>query len=263
MSPEIPRGRFVWYELMTTDPSAAQSFYTQLIGWKTQSWEGGPAPYSLWMNGEMPVGGVTQLAEEAKQQGAPPNWLGYISTPDVDATSRQIADRGGRVAFGPTDIPTVGRIAVLGDAQGAMFGGHTAIEPLGHDGPWQVGEFSWHELGTTDPAAACDFYVGLFDWEKTDSMDMGPDGAYQMFGRSTERSIGGIFKKPAGQPGPPAWLHYIHVDNVDEKVGQVKELGGQVLNGPMDVPGGDRIAQCMDPQGAAFAIDSSPARPAT
>ena len=69
--------------------------------------------------------------------------------------------------------------------------------------------------------------------------------------------MGGIFKKPAGQPGPPAWLHYIHVDNVDEKVGQVKELGGQVLNGPMDVPGGDRVAQCMDPQGAAFAIHST------
>ena len=183
MSPEIPRGRFVWYELMTTDPSAAQSFYTQLTGWKTQSWEGGPAPYSLWMNGEMPVGGLTQLAEEAKQQGAPPNWLGYISTPDVDATSGQVADRGGRVAFGPTDIPTVGRVAVLGDAQGAMFGGHTAAEPIGHDGPWQVGEFSWNELVTTDPAAACDFYVGLFDWVKTGTMDMGPDGTYQMFGR--------------------------------------------------------------------------------
>jgi hypothetical protein len=51
----------------------------------------------------------------------------------------------------------------------------------------------------------------------------------------------------------PHWLLYIRVQDVTEALAAVKEHGGKVLNGPMDVPGGV-IAQCMDPQGAAFAL---------
>ena len=260
LSPSVPRGRFVWYELMTSDPKAAQSFYPKLSGWKSQPWDGGPRPYTMWMNGDKPVGGVMTLPDEAKQQGAPPHWLAYIATPNVDDTVRDVSNRGGRVLHGPADVPTVGRIAILADPQGAAFAAHTAEgNAPGHDGPWQVGEFSWHELATTDPSAACDFYSGVFGWVKTDAMDMGPGGTYQMFGRSKDRSMGGIFKKPAEMPGPSAWLQYVRVDSVDTRVTTVQELGGQILNGPMDVPGGDRVAQCLDPQGAAFAIHSSAA----
>ena len=258
MSPEIPRGRFVWYELMTGDPDAAQTFYTKLTGWKAQAWDGAPTSYTMWMNGDTPVGGLMQLPDEVKQQGAPPHWIAYAATPDVDATTARATEAGGRLLYGPTDIPTVGRVATLADRQGAVFALHTAAGAApGHDGPWQIGEFSWHELATTDPEAAVDFYTGLLGWVKTDAMDMGPAGLYQMFGRSKERSMGGIFKKPPEMPGPSAWLVYVRVDNVDERVDVVKTLGGQVLNGPMDVPGGDRVAQCLDPQGAAFAIHST------
>ena len=147
---------------------------------------------------------------------------------------------------------------MLADPQGAVFAAHTAEGDVpGHDGPWPVGEFSWHELATTDPSAAFDFYSGIFGWVKTDAMDMGPGGIYQMFGRSKDRSVGGIFKKSAEMPGPCVWLLYIRVDSVDTRATIVQELGGKILNGPMDVPGGGRIAQCLDPQGAAFAIHSS------
>ena len=255
---EIPRGRFVLYELMTSDPTAARSFYSQLTGWSTQEWDGAQMPYTMWMNGETAVGGLMQLPEEAKQQGAPPHWLAYIATPDADATVTVVSDRGGRLLHGPVDIPTVGRVAVLMDPQGAVFAAHTAAgTPPGHDGPWGVGEFSWHELATTDPDAAFGFYSDLFGWAKTEAMDMGPGGTYQMFGRTSDRSMGGIFQKPAEMPGPTAWLVYVSVDNVDARVDTVKQLGGQILNGPMDVPGGDRVAQCMDPQGVAFAIHST------
>ena len=71
MSTEISRGRFVWHELMTSDPTAAESFYTQLTDWSTQVWDGGPTPYTMWMNGETAVGGLMQLPDEAKQQGPP------------------------------------------------------------------------------------------------------------------------------------------------------------------------------------------------
>jgi uncharacterized protein len=66
--------------------------------------------------------------------------------------------------------------------------------------------------------------------------------------------MGGMFNKTAEMPGPPAWTHYVMVDSVDRAVDAVKARGGQVLVGPMEVPGGDWIAQCMDPQGAVFAV---------
>lgn len=258
MPPEIPRGRFVWHELMTTDPTAAESFYTQLTPWSTQVWEGGAEPYTMWMSGETAVGGLMELPDQARQQGAPPHWLAFIATPDVDATAEAAVSRGGRLLHGPTDIPTVGRVAVLADPQGAVFAAHTAAGTApGHDGPWGVGEFSWHELATTDPDAAWEFYSDLFGWVKTDAMDMGPGGTYQMFGRAGDRTVGGIFRKAAEMPGPSVWLLYVSVDDVDARVGTVTQLGGQVLNGPMDVPGGDRVAQCLDPQGVAFAIHSA------
>ena len=258
MSSEIPRGRFVWHELKASDPTAALTFYPQLTGWSTTSWQGGSTPYTMWMNGGTAVGGLMQLPDEAKQQGAPPHWLAYIATPDVDETVATASGRGGRLLHGPFDIETVGRVAVLMDPQEAVFAAHTAAAAApGHDGPWGVGEVSWHELATTDPEAAFDFYSDLFGWVKTDAMDMGPAGTYQMFGRTTDRSVGGIFRKAPEMPGPPAWLLYLSVDDVDARVETITKLGGQVLNGPMDVPGGDRVAQCIDPQGVAFAIHST------
>jgi predicted enzyme related to lactoylglutathione lyase len=117
-------------------------------------------------------------------------------------------------------------------------------------------EFSWHELATTDHSAAFEFYQALFGWNKTESMDMGPMGIYQMYGRG-EMTLGGMFNKSEDMPGPSAWLLYIEVEDVDHTARKVQELGGKILNGPMEVPGGGRIAQCMDPQGAAFAIHSA------
>ena len=114
-----------------------------------------------------------------------------------------------------------------------------------------VGEFSWHELATTDPEAAFDFYHELFGWEKTSAMDMGPAGVYQMYGRHGA-TLGGIYKPTTDTP--PGWLHYARVADVNAAVETVRQKGGQVLNGPMEVPGGDLIANLLDPQGGAFAV---------
>ncbi|NIR74645.1 MAG: VOC family protein [Gemmatimonadetes bacterium] len=87
-------------------------------------------------------------------------------------------------------------------------------------------------------------------------MDMGEGNMYQMF-HGGAHPLGGMFDRPDEMPGQPGWLLYIMVDDVNESVEEVKKLGGQILNGPMEVPGGDLIAQCVDPQGAAFAIHST------
>ena len=265
MSDDTLQGRFVWYELLTSEPDAATGFYTELIGWGTAEWGEGENPYVMWTTDGTPegsMGGVIPLPEEARKAGAPPHWLPYVGSSDIEATVSEAQKLGGKVLVPLTEIPTVGRFAVLSDPQGAVFAVFAPAEQApGHEGPAQLMEFSWHELATTDHEAAFEFYDGLFGWKKTESFDMGPAGIYQMYGRK-DMTLGGMFNKFEDVPGPPAWLLYIEVEDVDQAAERVQELGGKVLNGPMEVPGGGRIAQCMDPQGAAFAMHTSSAQTA-
>lgn len=250
------RGRFYWYDLMTTDVEGAKSFYTKLIGWGTTIWNGMGQPYTMWTKGETPLGGVMALPEEARKAGAPPHWISYVLVPDVNETLAQVKKLGGQVHVPGTDIPTVGRFAVFADPQGAVLAAFTPVEEA-PGGPPQAGDFSWHELATSDPEAAFSFYQALFGWEKTDAVDMGEMGIYQMYKRKGgDFPLGGILAKPKEMP-VSAWLYYTMVKDVNDSVEKVKKLGGQVLNGPMEVPGGDLIAQCLDPQGAAFALHST------
>lgn len=256
MSDEFPRGRFIWHELLTTDPEAAREFYVGLIGWGTTVWEGEKGPYPMFARGETPYAGIMQLPEEAVAGGAPPHWLPYVAAPDVDATAARTVELGGKVMVGPMDVPTVGRFAVLGDPQGATFAVYRPEndDDPGHDGPPEPGEFSWHELATTDWQAAFDFYRELFGWQVAEDYDMGEIGTYRVYGRVPDLALGGMCNKPAGTPGPPAWLCYVRVEDVQQAVEAVQAAGGQVIHGPMEVPGGDWIAHCLDPQGGFFAV---------
>jgi uncharacterized protein len=249
-------GRFVWYELMTTDLAAAQAFYTEIIGWTTKRWE--ENNYTMWAAGEQSVGGVMLLPEAAQKMGAPPHWVGYVATDDVDATVKKAQELGGRVYVPGTDIPTVGRFAVLADPQGATFAVYKSLTATSGEPVEKPGHFTWAELNSTDYESAWKFYSELFGWKPTSAMDMGPEfGKYFMFGVTAEKSMGGMSNAANMMKAPAHWLHYIVVPDIDATVALIKEKGGRVLNGPMDIPGGDRIAQCMDPQGAAFAIYGS------
>jgi predicted enzyme related to lactoylglutathione lyase len=251
------RGRFVWYDLMTDDPKAAQDFYGPLIGWGTQAWEGGDQPYTMWTNKETPLGGVMELPEEAKAAGAPPHWMAYVLVENVEQTVAKVKEMGGSILHEATEIPGAGWFAILTDPQGAAFAIYSSAneenQELADEG--QTGRFSWNELATSDYKGAFSFYSDLFGWEPQEAMDMGPGGIYQIYGRGGA-PLGGMFNKPDEMPGPPMWLYYVSVEDVNECVKKVTELGGQVLNGPMGVPGGDLIAQCVDPQGALFALHS-------
>jgi predicted enzyme related to lactoylglutathione lyase len=255
--PHPAHGRFVWYDLMTTDTTAAKAFYNQLIGWGTQPWNGGDMPYTMWTAGDTPIGGVMELSKEASDAGAPPHWLAYIAVTDVDETCTRASELGASVLHPATDIEGAGCFAVLQDPQGAPFAVYTS-DTLASDAPEPagVGQFSWHELATTDFEAGSAFYGDLFGWEAKEDMDMGDGWMYRIYGEKNSFPLGGMFTKPKEMPGPPMWLYYVSVPSVDAVVDRVKELGGKILNGPMEVPGGDRIAQCMDPQGAVFALHS-------
>jgi predicted enzyme related to lactoylglutathione lyase len=262
MADDSIRGHFVWHELMTTDTKSAASFFTKIIGWKTQPFPQDPS-YTMFVT-DRPMAGLMPLPDGGKGMGGRPVWLSYIGTPSVDDTARQAEKLGGKILKQPADIPTVGRFAVLADPQGAVFNAFTPLPMEGSQPPVEraaIGDFSWHELPTTDWRAALTFYKALFGWEETSAMDMGPMGTYQMFGLGG-RPFGGIFNKPKEMQGPPAWLPYIHVHDAKKVAVDVKKQGGQVISGPMEVPGGDWIVTGLDLQGAMFAVHSVTKQPA-
>jgi predicted enzyme related to lactoylglutathione lyase len=115
-------GRFGWNELVTTNVAGAKNFYTGVLGWKTKPF-GPAAGYTLFMNGKDGIGGLMKCPKP----GNPPLWLPYIFVKDVDATVKKAKKMRGKVCMPPFDIPTVGRIAVLQDPQGAAFG---IIKPM-------------------------------------------------------------------------------------------------------------------------------------
>jgi predicted enzyme related to lactoylglutathione lyase len=250
------RGRYLWYELHTTDPKAAQDFYTKLLGWGLETSSVAGIPYTMWTRGGTPIGGVMPLAAEARQAGVPSHWLTYIGTPDVDATVAQAKKKGAQVHVPPQDIPTQGRFAVLADPHGVMFAVYKPLrEPAPPRAP-ELGDCTWHEIAAGDDKQAFEFFSSLFGWEKHGpGHDMGPLGKYQEYGLpGIPYPLGGIYKRPADMPAPPHIMLYFSVADVGPKAAQVKALGGQIVNGPMEVPGGDYIAICGDPQGAAFTL---------
>ena len=256
MAQATTRGRFLWHELVTSDPKAALAFYTRIVGWKPQEWEKDPN-YTLLLAGSGLVGGIMPFPEGDKSRGIPPHWASYIETPDLDITLARAQELGAQVLKPAAPIPEVGRFAVVQDPQGAVF---IAFEPsteMEVNDPPSPGEFSWHELITTDREAAFRFYQELFGWEKRQAMDVGgPVGIYQLFGWNG-KDMGGIYTKPADMPAPPNWLPYAMVDDTRKAAKEVTSAGGQVFVGPMEVPGGDLIIVAQDPQGAAFALHSA------
>lgn len=246
--------RFVWYELMTTDMEAAKRFYTKIVGWGTQDMSQPGMAYTVFNAGAAPAAGLMNLPDDAKKMGAPPSWIGYVGVSDVNASAKKAERLGGRVHVQPRDIPNIGRFAVIADPQGAtlsLFKG-TNPEPPKPPEPRMPGRTGWNELLAVDWEKAFAFYGEMFGWQKADAIDMGAMGTYQMFSAGGQ-PIGGMFNKPATVPAP-FWTYYFNVAGIDAAAERIKASGGKIMNGPMEVPGGQWIVQGTDPQGAMFAL---------
>jgi predicted enzyme related to lactoylglutathione lyase len=243
-------GHFVWYDLLTADPDAAVSFYAHVVGWKGQAWQHG---YTMFASEQGPLAGTTKLPEPAKKRGAPPHWTSNVSVADVDAAAAQAKELGGRVLVEPSDFPNVCRLAVIADPQGAPINIFKPNQAMPRRDTTKPGEFVWSELATTDHEAAFRFHSTLFGWHKTRDFDMGPMGKYLIYGAGG-KELGGMFTKSKDVPMPPMWSYYVEVSDLDAAVERAKARGARLMNGPMEVPGGARVAQLADPQGAAFAL---------
>jgi len=241
-------GKFVWYELTTPDAPAARRFYGEVLGWTSRDSGMTGIDYSLMSAAGTDIAGVM-----AQQEGMPAAWLGYICADDIDAAFAKAIAAGATPILPVSPIPGVGRFAILIDPAGAPFGllEHAAEFPKptvpDHGIP---GNIWWRELHSADRAKAFDFYSGQFGWRQVDSMPMGPEEIYQVFGDEMPR--GGLF---TDRDAPtPYWLFYAWVADVDATQDKIVKAGGKVLYGPSEVPGGAWIVQAQDPQGVAFAV---------
>jgi predicted enzyme related to lactoylglutathione lyase len=252
------QGSHIWYELMTSDPDAARTFYGEVIGWDVGERLPGDQDYRMIGRSDGGfAGGVLGLTDEMRERGAKPIWLGYVGVDDVDATVARIEAKGGKAQMPAFDIPQ-GRIAMVADPQGNPFYVMKPVPPA--DKPEgqsdvfstdQEQRVNWNELSTPEPAAARQFYGELFGWGSDEFMDMGEYGEYRFLnhGGMTIGALCGVM--PGGSPG---WRYYIRVPSIRQAAEAIRSKGGVIAMGPHEVPGGDHIIIGHDPQGAEFAL---------
>jgi len=254
------RGRFVWYELMATDVKAAKAFYADVVGWGARDASMPGLAYSLFTVADAPVAGLMNLPEDARRAGVTPHWIGYVGVDDVDAAVERIEQLGGAVYVPPTDVPNISRFSVVADPQMATLALVKGLKPSQAQAAElnASGRVGWHELLAADWEKAFAFYGELFGWQKAEA-HAGAMGVYQQFSVG-EETIGGMFTKPPTLP-LPFWLYYFNVADIEAAAKRVEAGGGQILYGPMVVPGGAWIVHCTDPQGAIFGLLDRRRRP--
>lgn len=250
-----PHGTFIWYELMSADPAKARRFYEGVVGWAIDAEPmPGDTEYRLINAADTQAGGMLTLTEDMRQGGARPTWIGYIGVDDVDASVAAIEAKGGRTVMGAMDVPNVGRMAMMADPGGAPFYvmRGASDEDSGAFARNTVGHCAWNELATDDPKGALDFYTTLFNWTDGGGMPMGDQGTYQ-FLNQPDGMIGAI-SPVLGDAPHPVWTYYFRVADIDKAAAQMAALGGKLLHGPHEVPGGDHIIIGLDAEGATCAF---------
>jgi uncharacterized protein len=241
-------GKFIWFELVSSDPRPAQAFYSEVLGWKIEPFTVAGFTVDMIYVGDEMIGSL------AEPPGAdqPSRWIACVSIEDVDAAARLAAELGGRVLDQPADVPGAGRMARIADPQGAelyLFRKLTGDPPDGR--PTRQGDWMWHELHTTDTASALAFYEKVVGFDHR-ALDMGPGGTYHVLSRGGVDRGGATSHLPPG--AAPHWLPYVYVDDADATIARVGRNGGTVQFGPEDIPGIGRFGVLQDPSGARLAV---------
>ncbi len=236
-------GRFVWRELMTIDVDASARFYGELFGWKVDpspARDGEVGARRSILAGGRPIGDIVPML------GGPAYWTSYVAVDDVDAAAASATAAGGHVAVPPTDIPGVGRFAVLGDGQGAKitaFRGDAAAPPMERPGLW---EFCWEQLNAGSAERASAFYRRVFDWRAETS-----DAGLGVFTAGTAQ-VATLLQAPPGVTSH--WITYVVVPKLGETRDRARRLGGKVYVEEMPVTGMGRISILGDNVGAVLGI---------
>ena len=216
--------------------------------------------YEMFTAGGVPIGGIHPFpAGTPADHAANSHWLPYFASADVDASVASLQGLGGKVWVAPNTIPSVGRMAVVADRNGAEFAFHAPATPPPSAAPApRVGDVAWVELSSPDTAGSLADYGTLFGWTPVQRHEMGPNGSYQVL-HHEGRDIGGIYQPAGGAKLPWIWTCYVRVADLDAAFARANALGASVMMPPMTTPDGKaRIAMLRDPEGAPFALQWTP-----
>jgi len=249
-----PNGAPCWTDLWTSDVEGSRRFYSELFGWEAQE----PSPefggYFMFTRDGVPIAGGMGDMGDIKANNT---WKVYLATDDIAKTLHVAEDEGATIIAPAIAVADLGIQAVLVDPTGAEVGA------------WQPGTFpgftvldehgspSWFELFTRNHAKAVAFYRSALGWD-TDTVSDTDEFRYTTMRKpGGEGELAGIMDANAFLPeGVSAhWSVYWRVDDVDETITKLKNLGGSVVTEAENTPYG-RMAAVTDPAGAQFKLHS-------
>jgi predicted enzyme related to lactoylglutathione lyase len=236
-------GRFVWFDLLSEDPAAAEAFYAGVFGWRFE--DSGTADYRLIRSGDALIGGVAET-DDRESGFSESRWLATLSVDDVDAALARAEAAGGEVLVRPVDVQGRGRLAALRDPSGAVLvllrteGG----DPADGVAP-PVGSFLWTDLWTEDAATARRFYGEVVGYQSR-TAEVGAEHRYEILGRDGRARAGLVVIDLEGIDAN--WLPYVRVADVAGAAEQARQRGGTVLLERAD------LAVLIDPTGAAIGV---------
>ena len=247
-------GRFVWYELMTTDMEAAKAFYANVVGWGARDASMPGMAYSPVYRWRCPRRRADELAGGREENGREAA-LDRICRGRRRGRRRRTGSEqlGGAVYVPPTDIPDISRFSVVADPQMATLALVKGLRP-GQEQSAELGapgRVGWHELLAADWEKAFAFYSELFGWQKADA-DGGAIGTYQVFSAGGQ-TIGGMFTKPPTLP-VPFWLYYFNVGDIDAAAKRVRPAAAKSSTARLKCRAAAGSSIARDPQGAIFAL---------
>lgn len=250
----VQYGKFVWNDLLTKDLAAAREFYSSMFGWTYREQTRNGRPYLIAELDGTPVAGLLDVQD---LKDADPQWVSFVSVPDVDAVVTQVTEAGGKVLVAPRAVKVGGRAAVVADPQGAPLGVArlTGGDPADPAQPI-VGRFFWAEYLAKDGPQAVDFYKKLLGYQVTET-DSTPGIHYYLLTRDRLRA--GLFQLPESVTGVrPNWLPYVRIADPNAAADKAKSLGGRVILQPSPERRNGTLAIVTDPGGAAIALQKLP-----
>lgn len=243
-------GKFVWHDLITDDPAAAQSFYSGLFGWTFERADGiGDGNYMLIRSEGRFVGGMVQLDDPADADYS--RWLPYLSVTDVDQAAAATAAAGGSEVAAPRDIANIARAAAVTDPEGAVLGLVRSAhgDPDDSRAPGQ-GMVVWNELLAANAGQAERFYTNLAGYQATSREH---EGQQYIMLKSQGQDRANIMTRPNDQV-KPQWIVHFGVADPAASAQKAAALGGTiVLQASPDIREG-RLALVTDPTGALLAL---------
>lgn len=241
-------GKFVWFDLFTTEIKQAAPFYEHLFGWTLTpvSTPGQRDLLTIYSNGK-PIGNIIQ--REKRDVGS--KWLSYLSVADFDFALKAVNRAHGKIIHNIGNLPDLGQVAVVADDQKATFAIIKSSSGDPEDQKTAASQWVDCELWTNNVETALLFYGQIVQYEP-ETIQLSETIDYTLLMKDGLRR-GGIVKIP-WKGIEPEWIPYVAVRDISAVTAKVKELGGKILLEPEIKSLDGRVAIIADPSGAVLGL---------